>query len=241
MVAPDLLGFGCSEKPPRHRYTIMEQADLVEALLSERSLERAHLLAHDYGDTVAQELLARDLERRSEGTEGLRWTSVALLNGGLFPETHRPALVQRLLVLPMVGPVVARAFTRQKLRENFDRIFGVRKATDDEIDAYWMLIEREHGREAVPGLIRYMPERKKHRARWVGALQGAAAAGVKLLLINGADDPISGSHMAERYRELVPEPDVVSLDGVGHYPQLEAPGRVLEAYLPLVARPGTYD
>ncbi len=29
-------------------------------------------------------------------------------------------------------------------------------------------------------------------------------------------------------------PDVVVLDGVGHYPQVEAPGRVLEALLAFV-------
>jgi len=40
--------------------------------------------------------------------------------------------------------------------------------------------------------------------------------------------------MAERYRELVPNPDVVLLDGIGHYPQLEAPERVLEAFLSFV-------
>ncbi|WP_251091754.1 alpha/beta fold hydrolase [Streptomyces sp. Caat 7-52] len=28
----DLLGFGQSDKPPRHRYSIHEQADLIEAL-----------------------------------------------------------------------------------------------------------------------------------------------------------------------------------------------------------------
>jgi pimeloyl-ACP methyl ester carboxylesterase len=41
---------------------------------------------------------------------------------------------------------------------------------------------------------------------------------------------VSGAHLADRYRELVPDPDVVLLEGVGHYPQLEDPGRVLDAY-----------
>ena len=37
--------------------------------------------------------------------------------------------------------------------------------------------------------------------------------------------------MAHRYRELVPDPDVSLLEDVGHYPQLEEPGRVLREYL----------
>ena len=48
--------------------------------------------------------------------------------------------------------------------------------------------------------------------------------------INGLLDPVSGAHMVERYRELIPGPDVIELEGIGHYPQVEAPGRVLEAF-----------
>lgn len=56
-----------------------------------------HVLAHDYGDSVAQELLARHYEGR------FHMASCVFLNGGLFPETHRPALVQKLLLSPWAG------------------------------------------------------------------------------------------------------------------------------------------
>jgi pimeloyl-ACP methyl ester carboxylesterase len=42
--------------------------------------------------------------------------------------------------------------------------------------------------------------------------------------------------LAERYRELVPDPDVVLLDDLGHYPQLEAPDRVVDEYEAFRAR-----
>jgi pimeloyl-ACP methyl ester carboxylesterase len=77
-------------------------------------------------------------------------------------------------------------------------------------------------------LIHYIPERVEHRERWVGALQ---TANIPLKLIVGPVDPISGSHMANRYRELVPDPDVSELAGVGHYPQVQAPGAVTNRYL----------
>ncbi len=47
---------------------------------------------------------------------------------------------------------------------------------------------------------------------------------------------MSGRHLAERYRELVPDPDVVVLDDVGHYPQLEVPDRVVDEYEAFRAR-----
>ena len=50
-------------------------------------------------------------------------------------------------------------------------------------------------------------------------------------LINGGADPISGKHMVERYLELIPMADVVIFDDIGHYPQTEAPDRLLKQYL----------
>lgn len=47
-----------------HRYSIFEQASIVEGLVRHLGLrhQRINLLSHDYGDTVAQELLHRSLQ-----------------------------------------------------------------------------------------------------------------------------------------------------------------------------------
>jgi pimeloyl-ACP methyl ester carboxylesterase len=37
--------------------------------------------------------------------------------------------------------------------------------------------------------------------------------------------------MANRYRELIPNPDIVELTGIGHYPQMEAPSPVIDSML----------
>lgn len=220
-IAPDLLGFGWSAKPRGHDYRIAEQADLVEALLASRGIGRYRILAHDYGDTVAQELLARD-------PGGARIVSACLLNGGLFPETHRPAFVQKLLAGPF-GSVVARLLGRAAFERNMTRIFGrATPPTREALDGCWTLLEHGGGRAALPRLIHYLRERVERRERWVGALRSTRVA---LRLVVGMDDPISGAHMAARYRELVPSPDVVELPGIGHYPQLEAPEAVLRAVL----------
>jgi len=77
-----------------------------------------------------------------------------------------------------------------------------------------------------------MVERRVHRQRWVGALH----AEIPLRVINGADDPVSGAHMIDRLREELPEVDVISLHGIGHYPQIEDPDGVLRAYLEFRSR-----
>jgi pimeloyl-ACP methyl ester carboxylesterase len=225
VVAPDLIGFGFSDKPMAYAYSLVDQADLCEAVLRHCGAESYHVLAHDYGDSVAQELLARQAPAEHSGRP--RLLSMCFLNGGLFPETHRPRLIQKLLLSPL-GPVIGRLSSRANIAANMRRIFGPRSQPDEALlDAFWALIAHNGGPRIAHKLIRYMSERSERRQRWVGALQAAA---VPLKLIDGAADPISGSHMAARYCELVPTADVTLLEDVGHYPQIEAPQQVLAAF-----------
>lgn len=223
LIACDMLGFGYSAKPRGHAYSLLEQADLQQALLAHVGERRPlHLLAHDYGDSVAQELIARHQDGQ------LQLASCVFLNGGLFPETHHPVRVQKLLLGPL-GPLIGRLFSRRKLAQSFARIFGPNtQASDAELDALWQLVAHNNGPAVMHRLIRYMPERRQQRQRWVKAMQVTA---VPMRVIDGAFDPISGAHMVARYRELIADADTVLLEGIGHYPQLEAPAAVLDHYL----------
>lgn len=223
VVACDMLGFGYSAKPRGHAYSLLEQADLQQALLEHLAIQGPlHVLAHDYGDSVAQELLARHHEGR------IQLASCVFLNGGLFPETHRPVLMQKLLLSPL-GPLLGRLFSRSKLKANLTKVFGPQTPpSETELDAFWSLIRHHDGPSVMHRLIRYMPERREQRERWVTAMQ---KGGVPLRVIDGARDPISGAHMVARYRELIANADTVLLEQIGHYPQTEAPAEVLAHYL----------
>jgi pimeloyl-ACP methyl ester carboxylesterase len=114
----------------------------------------------------------------------------------------------------------------------FDRsmtaVFGPgHPPTAGELDAFWKLVTHDGGHRIAHKLIRYMTERVEHRERWVDALRSASCP---LAVINGAADPVSGAHMVARYRQVVGKGDIVELQGVGHYPQVEAPELVLQHY-----------
>ena len=224
VIAPDMIGYGFSAKPPLYDYRIADQADLIEGLLAHAGVTKFHMLAHDVGDTVAQELLAR----AKAGSAKVVLESVCLLNGGLFPETHRPRFSQRVLLSP-IGLWAARRLTFPKFSRAMATIFGRHSKPDNEaLSGWWTLLTRHEGREVIPRLLHYMIERRLERTRWVGALTEAT---IPLRLINGTDDPVSGEHMSERYRELVPNADVILLRGIGHFPHWESPDMVLQAYL----------
>ncbi|MET7772278.1 alpha/beta hydrolase [Nocardia sp. NPDC005366] len=225
VIAADMIGFGWSAKPRHYDYTI---ADLHEQLLREQGIRRYHILAHDYGDTVAQELLARAADRARVGDESLVVESVCLLNGGLFPEAHRPRFIQRLLASPL-GPMVSALGSERTFARSLASVFGPETEPDAAaMSQFWILWCSKHGKRNGHKLIRYMAERRKYRERWVGALRDTT---VPVRLVDGLLDPVSGAHMVQRYRELIPNPDVVELPKVGHYPQLEAAEETLRAFL----------
>jgi len=222
LYALDLPGFGLSDKPLDFDYPIAAQADVCEALLALHGVKRPHVLAHDYGVTVAQELLAREREGR------VPLASVCFLNGGLFPETHRARPVQKLLAHPWTGPLLARAISYRGFARTMQRISGRRPPPERDLRDLWWLMQQHDGRQALARLISYMEQRRVQRPRWVGALVEST---VPRRLLCGALDPVSGRHLAERYRQLVPQPDVVVFEDLGHYPHLEDPAAVLAAYL----------
>ncbi len=229
--AIDMLGFGRSEKPREFRYGIRASADQWEALANATGVREVRVLAHDYGNTVVQELLAR----QREGALGFRIAAVVFLNGGLFPEATHPLPIQRLLAGPL-GPLVARLSSERRFVGSMRRICA-RPLGDETLREAWHLIERAQGKQRMPVLLGYIRERRLHRERWVGALQ---QAGIPLALVNGVEDPISGRSIVARWRELLPGSPVVELQGVGHYPQVEAPEELVSALDRLLAHPGEF-
>ena len=224
LIALDMLGFGFSDKPNSRQYSIHGQADIVEALVKTKGLTNFHVLAHDYGDTVAQELLARQLEGTGSGT----WLSCCLLNGGLFSETHRALLTQKLLLSPL-GKFLNRLTGYSKFSKNFSSVFGPQsKPSEQDLENFWWLINVNNGKHIFHNLITYMRDRIEHRERWVSALQKST---IPLAVINGSVDPVSGAHMVARYKELNCRLDyLVQLSAIGHYPQVEAPKEVYSHY-----------
>lgn len=218
----DMLGFGFSDKPQNVTYTINMQADLLTYFLKVFNVKATHLLSHDYGDTVAQELLARS---NLNEPHAIKIQSVCFLNGGLFPETHKPVLLQKLL-LSSIGALVSRLANYKSFKRNFDNIYATPIA-ENELKELWQLIAYKQGKPVMAKLIYYITERKLHRARWVSALQ---QADLPMRLICGMDDPVSGRHMVKRYRELIINPDIIELEGVGHYPQLEQPIQITQSF-----------
>ncbi|MFF0501881.1 alpha/beta fold hydrolase [Nocardia aobensis] len=220
----DFLGFGASDKPRGHDYRMTEQATLVEQLWQRLGITATALVAHDYGVSVAQELLARD---------SARVRRMAWLNGGLYPDLYRPLPIQHLMTTP-IGRILNPLMSETTFRMTLRRILG-RPVSDTDLHQMWLAMTDGGGKRVQWALNRYHAERRANASRWQQALESYSGP---VLFVWGPADPISGGHLLPRLRERLPQARFEVLDAApatGHYPQVENPGPVAAALVEFLA------
>lgn len=213
----DFIGFGDSDKP-RWGTNYLEQVALVRQLWGHFEVDRTAIVAHDYGVSVAQELLAANDERVDR---------VAFLNGGLYSHLHRPQPIQTALQRPVVGGVITRLMNEKRFAQSFRKVFSPgHQPSDAELHEHWLGIRRRDGHRIQNQLIGYIGERRLHADRWGPALERTDKP---LLFVWGDADPVSGAHMIAEVRRRVPDARIETRADIGHYPQLEDPAWVAGA------------
>jgi pimeloyl-ACP methyl ester carboxylesterase len=219
-LAFDFLGFGLSDKPRDHIYTLGWQADLTEELVGLRlGGGPVFLVAHDMGTSVATELLARDLEGRLE----IELAGVLLFNGSIVLERASLTSAQRLL-RSRLGPIAARLSSERFFRRQFGRLFSTgHPLTDVEAADQWSLLCHNGGRSIGHKLINYLDERQRYAGRWHGAVRDWHGP---LSFVWGTQDPVATTAVLDALVELRPRAPVERLEQLGHYPQIEDPGAI---------------
>lgn len=220
-VALDLPGFGLSDKTPGDDYSLFAQADIVEAVAAELGLGDCYLLAHDMGDSVTAELLAR----ANEGRLGFDVHRTVLLNGSVFIDLAVLTPGQKLLLtlparrLPIDIPFGP--FKRQ-IRGLFSTEHPM---PDEELEMLERFLYYDGGARLLPVTIRYVKERKTYESRWTSGLVDHMAP---MTILWGEQDPVAVTAIADRLQTERPHLDAVRWDDVGHWPQMEVPERVAE-------------
>jgi pimeloyl-ACP methyl ester carboxylesterase len=222
VLAYDCLGFGLSDKPRTHDYSLLWQADAAEELVRRNAPEdRVFIVAHDMGTSVANELMARDIENRL----GFELTGVLLLNGSMVQRAASPTLGQRLL-RGRFGPLVTQLSSERFFRDQFGSIFSPdHPLSAEEAADQWALIRFNGGHRLGHKLIGYMNEREERAKRWHGAIRtwpGYLEIGWGML------DPVATPEVLKAVRQLRPNAPVTEWPDLGHYPQIEDPEAVAE-------------
>ncbi len=215
-VCFDFLGFGLSDKPRDHAYSLHAQADLAIEIARRTVGDKCVLVAHDMGTSVATELLARDLEGRLR----LQLESVLVLNGSMILERASLTLAQKIL-RGRLGPLLARISNATLFHAQFARVFS----REHPLTRDWSLLEHQRGHRIIDKLTFYLHERMRFAARWHGALRDWPG---RLELAWAMRDPVCTQAVLDAVLALRPSAPLTRFPDLGHYPQVEDPAAIAE-------------
>jgi len=218
-IAFDFLGFGLSEKPRDHTYTLAWQADAAVEIARRAGSPPVFLVGHDMGTSVATELMARDLRGELE----MDLAGALLFNGSMLLHLASPTLGQRLL-RSRLGPLFARLTSERSFRAQFSRVFSAEHPLSrEEAEDQWSLLTHNGGQRIAHRTIHYMAERERFTDRWHGAIRDWSGP---LTLAWGLQDPVATVAVLDGLRELRPGVEVFEVADAAHYPQIERPDRI---------------
>ena len=221
-LAFDFLGFGLSEKPRDHEYSLSWQADAAEELVRRAGSPPVFLVGHDMGTSVATELMARDLR----GELDVDMTGALLFNGSMLLHLAKPTLGQNLL-RSRLGPLFARLTSERSFRAQFSRVFSDdHPLSAEEAADQWSLLAHGGGRRIAHKTIHYMTERERFTDRWHGAIRDWPG---RLTFAWGMRDPVARVEVLRGLQALRPGVETIELPDAAHYPQIERPDLISAA------------
>jgi pimeloyl-ACP methyl ester carboxylesterase len=233
LIALDFLGFGLSDKPRGHEYSLLGQADAVQELAARYRQEPLVLVAHNMATSVVTELLARELE----GRLSFRIAAVLLFNGSMVIEEASLTVGQKLL-RGRLGPLAARLSNQRTFRAQFGRLFSpAHPLAREEADDQWALLARDGGSWILDRLTFFLHERSAYAERWHGALRDWPG---RLELAWAGRDPVCTEAVLQAVLALRPHAPLTRLPQLGHYPQIEDPAtaaRLIDTLAASVASP----
>jgi pimeloyl-ACP methyl ester carboxylesterase len=225
VVAPDLMGHGQSEKPIGD-YSLGGFATGIRDLLEVLDIDRASVIGQSFGGGVAMQLAYQHPER----CERL----VLVDSGGLGREVNWMLRVMALpgseYLMPLVFPGFVRDWGDSLLRTITNR--GVRLGRIAEMwSAYASLAEAE-SRQAFARTIKAVIDPGGQTISAMDRLYLASSTPT-LIVWGDQDDIIPVSH-AYSAHEAVPGSRLVIIEGVGHFPQIEAPEQFVDALVDFI-------
>ena len=223
VIVHDHLGFGFSDKPVDYSYSLIDQAQVALSLWKKIGISSGHLLGHDYGTSVACEILYQ----QNIGQCPIKVLSATLGNGSMLIHRAKLLLSQKLLMNSLTGPLLASLSNRSYFHHNFRKLWANPAKYDrEEVDQLWDLLISDGGRKVLPKITSYIRQRYTHFDRWV--TNGLYKSNIPVNLFWGDKDPVAIIAMAGELHENIAGSQLTVLDGVGHYPMLEAPDRWAE-------------
>ena len=225
VIIHDHLGFGFSDKPLDYSYSLLDQAGLALQLWQQLGVKKVHLLAHDYGTSVATEIIARN--NNHELT--IEIEKLTLCNGSMHIELSQLRTIQKLLKNKWLGKYVAKLTTYAIFSKNLRNVyFDKTKVSNNELKDMWMQLEYNEGRKVIHKLSQYINERYTYWNRWIGALK---ETNLQTNIVWAKNDPVAVPAIARLIATEISNNKLFWIENTGHFPMLENPDEWLNCIL----------
>lgn len=207
VVSIDLPGHGGSEKP-KDGYAPEEQADRIAAALREVGVDRALVVGQSLGGAIATTVA----ERHPELVRG-----VVVMDTPPRGKYRDLPSVQKLATAPVIGQASWRVMTDGVIRDGQADAFADGEVPDQFVDDL---------RDMTYTSFKDIPDEMNDYIGERALDDRLAETGKPLLVIFGSEDTVvkPPDEAADEFRDIAGA-RVVMLEGVGHTPQWEAPGK----------------
>ncbi len=217
LVSFDHVGWGLSDKPVAFSYSLMQLADITEAVVKKLGITKAHVVSHDISTSVHTELLARNLE----GSLSFELLSSMFTNGSILQWISTEPGAQNLmqnnetLFQGMVGykKITADGYKKALKAATLNNL------SDKELDLKTELLFLHDGAARLAAQSSYMRERYIYADRWVGAMEKTSP----LRIVWSVDDPIANVSIGRELEQRCPQAVYAEKKGMGHFPNAENP------------------
>jgi haloalkane dehalogenase len=219
-IAPDLLGFGLSERPLDFSYTPQAHAKALSEFVEKMGSERFTLIVHDYGGPIALPLA---LDAAS------RVNRLVLMNTWMWPFDDDVQMQRRGRMAGGVAGRLLYRYANASLRLLMPSAYGDRSKLTPEIHRQYLEpFRRPSDRVLVLHTLAraILGSRDYYADLWRRAdeLKRRPA-----LLLWGMKDIAFDPRYFERWASLLPDARAVQFADAGHWPHEEEPARVARA------------
>jgi pimeloyl-ACP methyl ester carboxylesterase len=214
VIAPDLPGYGYSEKPADFEYTINQQALSVIGLMDRLGIRKAVIAGASYGGAVAA-TMALDYPERVDKL---------ILVGAVTNDEVKKNILMRVTVLPLIGDIATPLFlgSRWILRKRMEDMYRrlQRPVNEKMVASRHHLLETANAHRAMIRTAR----------RWSANRIGREASLIRqpTMLVWGDRDDHIPLDDAFRLRDVMPKAKLIVFRNCGHLPPAESPEKFVE-------------
>jgi pimeloyl-ACP methyl ester carboxylesterase len=192
VVIHDHLGFGFSDKPVSYTYSLIDQADFSLQLWHKMGLKEVTILAHDYGTSVAKEILAR----KNHNLVPIKIKRIYLCNSSMRLEHLHLRNMDKLLKDKKLGRYIARLTSNgfRKIKNKLSKNnLNPEIHSEYDIKKVWNNLESDQGKKEIHLLSNFINERYTFWHRWTEALKESQ---IPIKIVWEKSDPVAIKEIA---------------------------------------------